>query len=674
MTQPLQSALQQAIRSALGCANDFNGDLHAMCQFYDVPEVPISGRLIAVAQKFDPSITDASSALNYFLQNPQNACGSLALDFVNSTTLDPRITFTRASQATLFDSTGTLKYAKHNLALQSEDFSTTWLTTQGTVVSNQAVSPSGTLTADEFEDTGSASGVFQSITIAAGGTYTASVYLKRGTTDWYRIYWGDSSFTNGIRAWANLSTGVIGTVSVSGSSTDQSASIANIGNGWYRVSVTGRIDSSTTSGRLQINSAAADNSATRVIGAKVYLWGAQLNLSNMEGGVTSSLDTYYPTTTAAYYAPRFDHDPTTGEALGLLIEEQRTNSIRNNTMQGAVAGSPGTLPTNWTGLGSDQGLTRTIVGVGVENGITYIDVQWQGTLTSAISSTIFASPETTTSVVAASGQTWTGSCFVRVINGSLNNFTSLNLYVSERTSAGALVTSGNVAISPTGLSLPQQRYVFTRTLAGGATVERVTTEIRGSAPSGVAIDITLRIGLPQLELGAFATSVIPTTTASVTRNADVATMTGTNFSNWFNAAQGTVVCAATRPSSGQPFLWMFSNGATASERYYLRYVANQYQFIPRAGGVDGAGAYVSAASSLLTASHATAYVSNQNRISSNGFQDGNSTKTLTSQPTNLDTLYLGSFTGTSAFLNGTIQKIAFYPTGLSNAQLQALTG
>ena len=667
MTQPLQSALQQAIRSALGCANDFNGDLHAMCQFYDVPEVPISGRLIAVAQKFDPSITDASSALNYFLQNPQNACGSLALDFVNSTTLDPRITFTRASQATLFDSTGTLKYAKHNLALQSEDFSTTWLTTQGTVVSNQAVSPSGTLTADEFEDTGSASGVFQSITIAAGGTYTASVYLKRGTTDWYRIYWGDSSFTNGIRAWANLSTGVIGTVSVSGSSTDQSASIANIGNGWYRVSVTGRIDSSTTSGRLQINSAAADNSATRVIGAKVYLWGAQLNLAGMEGGVTSSLDTYYPTTTAVYYAPRFDHDPTTGEALGLLIEEQRTNSISNNTMQGAVAGTPGTLPTNWS-VTAAAGLTTNVIGTGTSNGITWIDLQVTGTTTGTLYQLSF---DANNAVAASASQAWTGSFWVAQTAGSTANISATNVRIAARDSGGSTIgTNDSSAINLTS-SLVRYSSSYASLPASSAFVQ---CSLRLSVTNSSTIDITLRIGLPQLELGAFSTSVIPTTSASATRNADVATMTGTNFSNWFNAAQGTVVCAATRPSSGQPFLWMFSNGATASERYYLRYVANQYQFIPRAGGVDGAGAYVSAASSLLTASHATAYVSNQNRISSNGFQDGNSTKTVTSQPTNLDTLYLGSFTGTSAFLNGTIQKIAFYPTGLSNAQLQALTG
>jgi hypothetical protein len=40
--------------------------------------------------------------------------------------------------------------------------------------------------------------------------------------------------------------------------------------------------------------------------------------------------------------PRFDHGPASRQSLGLLVEEQRTNSIRNNTMVGAVAGTPGT--------------------------------------------------------------------------------------------------------------------------------------------------------------------------------------------------------------------------------------------------------------------------------------------------------------------------------------------
>ena len=75
--------------------------------------------------------------------------------------------------------------------------------------------------------------------------------------------------------------------------------------------------------------------------------------------------------TAASNIPRFDHNPTTGESLGLLVEEARTNSLTNNTMVGAVAGTPGTLPTGWPFQASSAGLAVSIVGTGTESGIAY---------------------------------------------------------------------------------------------------------------------------------------------------------------------------------------------------------------------------------------------------------------------------------------------------------------
>ena len=240
---------------------------------------------------------------------------SLDLNFARAKQLDSRISFTRGSIGTYVGEDGLIKTAvahkarfdhdpttgeslgllveesRANLVLQSEDFGTTWATTQGTVLVNQTTAPTGASVADEFEDTGSASGVFQSITISANATYTASVYLKRNTADWYRIYWGNATFTNGLRVWVNLATGSTGTTQTTGTSTINATTVASIGNGWYRVSLTGVIDNSTTAGRLQINSAASDGSASRVLNAKVYLWGAQLEESSYP-------TSYIPTTTS----------------------------------------------------------------------------------------------------------------------------------------------------------------------------------------------------------------------------------------------------------------------------------------------------------------------------------------------------------------------------------------
>jgi hypothetical protein len=51
----------------------------------------------------------------------------------------------------------------------------------------------------------------------------------------------------------------------------------------------------------------------------IYLWGAQLEQS-------ATVGEYIPTTSTINSAPRFDHNPTTGESLGLLVEEARTKN------------------------------------------------------------------------------------------------------------------------------------------------------------------------------------------------------------------------------------------------------------------------------------------------------------------------------------------------------------
>jgi len=237
-------------------------------------------------------------------------------------------------------------------------------------------------------------------------------------------------------------------------------------------------------------------------------------------------------TTAATNVPRLDYNPSTLAARGLLIEEQRTNSIRNNTMQGAVAGTPGTNPTNWSIANNPNGLTKEIVGTGTTNGITWIDVRWSGT-TTATGSTV-VQPEGTTAITAATGQSWSASAWWAIVGGSTANITAVNQRVTGRSAAGSLLENTDTAVT---LTATLTRYAASRTMTNAST-ERVTNDIAFSYSSGVAIDITLRIGLPQLELGAFATSVIPTTTAAATRSADVASVN--TLSPWFNSVSGTL--------------------------------------------------------------------------------------------------------------------------------------
>ncbi len=227
-------------------------------------------------------------------------------------------------------------------------------------------------------------------------------------------------------------------------------------------------------------------------------------------------------TVASADVARVDYDPSGLAVRGLLCEPSRTNSLPNNTMVGAVTGSPGTSPTSWAATGVGGNITsRTIASVGVEDGITYIDYQYVTSSTA----TIDISPAFSL-VAASTGESWVFSSFVKLQAGSTAN-TSMVLRVHD-----ASGNDGTVFV-PTNAALRAQRYSHVRTLT---TTSAVTPIIRITT-SGAA-DFTLRLGLPQLEIGAFPTSPITTVSTSVTRAADRLTYDLAANAPWFQSSSG----------------------------------------------------------------------------------------------------------------------------------------
>jgi hypothetical protein len=257
------------------------------------------------------------------------------------------------------------------------------------------------------------------------------------------------------------------------------------------------------------------------------IWGAQL----VEG---TDAKPYFATTNRQD-VPRLDYrnaDGSLNSCPRLLLEPQRTNSIRNSTMVGAVAGSPGNLPTNYTASSGTLGLTRTIVGTGTESGLTYLEVRFNGTASSTGNTRIAF--EATTGIAALVGQSWSLTTYAKIVS-SPNAPNSLALVITERNSAGSGLIEGTSTIVPTS-SL--QRFTFTRTNTA-ATCAFVEPLISFALTNGAAYDFTIRIAAPQMELGAYATTYIPTTTAAVTRLADIFTRTDVYTNNFITAAGGT---------------------------------------------------------------------------------------------------------------------------------------
>jgi hypothetical protein len=172
----------------------------------------------------------------------------------------------------------------------------------------------------------------------------------------------------------------------------------------------------------------------------------------------------------------------------------------------------------------------------------------------------------------------------------------------------------------------------------------------------------------QLEAGAFATSYIPTVASTVTRAADAASMTGTNFSSWFNAGEGTFYTdaqtyfALINGTTTVYYAFLDTNNYIAEKIHtdqHMRVVYNGTTVVNFSGGTEAINTFHKVAG---------AYKTNDFALSLNGATVV--TDTSGNVPTGLTTFNIGFSTG---YLNGTIKKLAYYPIRLSNTNLQALT-
>lgn len=577
---------------------------------------------------------------------------SLDLDFaktkslVDSCTGQNLVTFTRASNGTYVDSQGVIRAATTNLLLRSEEFdNASWTLTRiaafgsGSVV-NAAIAPNGTLTADKIVEDATASSthlVQQLITVTSGVQYTGTVYAKAGERTWILFVTAGSPLgTNG--QYVNLSDGTLGTTV----GTVDGFSVTPVGSGWYRLRWTATATNAGNAG-LQVRIANANGGQTYTGDGTsgIFLWGAQLEQS-------STVGEYIPTTSTINSAPRFDHNPTTGESLGLLVEESRTNLLllSENLYETGTGGGSWIYPS------------------GVMSNNT--QVAPDGTTTADTLTTTGGAQSIYQSATVTASTTYTGSVYVRLGTMQAGDF---KVAVYNNSTPGFI--AADIAPSQTPTSTGWTRISYSFTTPVGCTSVR-WYPFRNSVSLG---SCTVHLWGAQLEAGAFPTSYIPTTTAAVTRSADVASITGTNFSSWYRQDSGSWYCSANSlvfDSSERGLFGIdtgnFARGYHASTNSPTR-IRTRRRDATNSLAIDATfSAETSARVALVATSteHATTY---------NGGAIQTNATALTLDPITVLRIGFQNITGTAAnlYLCGCISRLTYWPQRLPNETLQGIT-
>jgi hypothetical protein len=361
--------------------------------------------------------------------------------------------------------------------------------------------------------------------------------------------------------------------------------------------------------------------------------------------------------TASNNAPRFDHDPATGDSRGLLIEEARTNLLQRSAEFDDAS---------WTKYNTTITSNNAAAPDGQQTADRVVETTFNGAHPLYRGATVTASvPYTVTAFVKAQERT-------RVRVGITEPPT--DYYVDCNLSTGAIIqTTAGETSAITNVGNGWYRISLTRTVSV-TSVNAFVGILNDSGQVSYTGDVTkgLLVWGAQLELGAFPTSYIPTTTAAATRSADSAVVTP--ISSFYNQAEGTLFAEATTADfAGYRYLAAITAGAALADRSFDMSkstnnefelsvnLSNEGQANPKISSWNGSGA-----------NKAIAAVANDNvGASLNG--SAVSTDTSATIPTNVDRLTIGRRADGGTQLNGHIRKIAYWPKRLSNTLLEQLT-
>ena len=349
--------------------------------------------------------------------------------------------------------------------------------------------------------------------------------------------------------------------------------------------------------------------------------------------------------TAATDVPRFDHSPITGESLGLLVEEQRTNLLlRSEELDNA----------SW--LKFNSGVVAPVVtsnqSVAPSGVMTADKIELPAVNSAGFSSIVYQVP------TQAFSTSHTFSCYLR---GEVGGEKVWLQWTDNITRARTLCT----------LTTSWQRFSLSYTTsASGAQYATIGVDLRDPSQTATPAQTFYAWGA-QLEAGATPSTYIPTTTAAVTRSADVASITGTNFSSWYRQDEGTVFAAGVSNGANGAGLFTLEDGS-AAEYSRMGVGFSLLNFVVSKASGSQVDVYSTGTSFVFGSPFrgVAAYGLNNVGLSLNG--GSAQVDTAADMPSAANVLRIG-FGKYATYTNGPIKRLTFWPQRLANSTLQTLT-
>lgn len=428
--------------------------------------------------------------------------------------------------------------------------------------------------------------------------------------------------------------------------------------------------------------------------------------------------------------PRIDYDPVTGACNGLLIEESRSNLAVGDNMINVISLSTCSLQANATPAKSFKGyadkLVPTTANVAHSVGIVGTVVSGSTYTISFIAkqagyTKIFGWGNVTGAAwsfdLAAGTSTGTGATIKSVGDGFYlcsypytpsSTSGQVRLYVDSASAFAGDGTSGVYVYgwqwelgsfatsriynawnttSTSSVSIGGGARTFTITLDATNPLEAITAGslfnaytpdyvngMSGTVTSHTGTTLVVNVNVV-VGSGTYSDWVIGAYAAGATRNADVATMTGTNFSDWYNASEGAFVAGVRLNTLVTPAVkpvFAAYDGTFNSNRVYLNVgISGQTNLLVNSGGSSQVNAFgpVLSANNLMKVS--SKYKINDFALAANGITPATDTSGVV--PVGSDRLDIGVFQPASAYLNGHVAFLNYYPLALTNNEVQAFS-